>query len=147
MSGFVAVLAWDPAKGTLTKVHDAKTLVPDFVGSNDSAEIAIHPNGKFLYESNRRFRGPNLWGPDTIGVFSIDTERGTLTEVEQVEPGGATPRNFAIDPTGAYLFSANQVSGNVLVFRVDGNTGRLTPTNTDLKLDVPVCIVFVPVQK
>ena len=57
------------------------------------------------------------------------------------------PRNFAIDPTGAYLFSANQVSGNVLLFRVDSHTGRLTPTSTDLRLDVPVCIVFVPVQK
>jgi 6-phosphogluconolactonase len=147
MSGFVSVLSWDPSKGTLTKVQDAKTLAPDFVGSSDSAEIAIHPNGKFLYESNRRFRGPNLWGPDTIGVFSIDPENGKLTEVEQVAPGGTMPRNFAIDPTGAYLFSANQVSGNVLVFHVDGNTGRLTPTSTDLKLDVPVCIVFVPVQR
>jgi len=145
MSGFVSVLAWDAAKGTLTKVQDAKTLAPDFVGSSDSAEIAIHPNGKFLYESNRRFRGPDLWGPDTIGVFSIDPEKGTLTEVEQVAPGGTMPRNFAIDPTGAYLFSANQVSGNVLVFRLDGNTGRLTPTTSDLRLDVPVCIVFVPV--
>ena len=147
MSGLVSVLAWDPSKGTLTKVQDAQTLAPDFVGANDSAEIAIHPNGRFLYESNRRFRGANLFGPDTIGVFSIDTAKGTLAEVEQVAPGGATPRYFAIDPTGAYLFSANQVSGNVLLFRVDGNTGRLTPTSTDLKLDVPVCIVFVPVQK
>ncbi len=147
MSGFVSALAWDPSKGTLTKVQDAKTLAPDFVGSSDSAEIAIHPNGKFLYESNRRFRGSNLWGPDTIGVFSIDTEKGTLSEVEQIASGGTMPRNFAIDPTGAYLFSANQVSGNVVVFRVDDNTGRLTPTSTDLKLDVPVCIVFVPTQK
>jgi len=57
------------------------------------------------------------------------------------------PRNFAIDPTGSYLFSANELSGNVLLFRVDGNTGRLTPARTDLKIDVPVCIVFVPVQK
>jgi 6-phosphogluconolactonase len=147
MSGFISVLSWDPAKGTLTKVQDVRTLAPDFVGSSDSAEIAIHPNGKFLYESNRRFRGPNLWGPDTIGVFSIDPEKGTLTEVEQVAPGGTMPRNFAIDPTGAYLFSANQVSGNVQVFRVDSNTGRLTATSTDLKLDVPVCIVFVPIQR
>jgi 6-phosphogluconolactonase len=80
-------------------------------------------------------------------VFSIDPEKGTLSPVEQVAPGGTTPRSFAIDPTGAYLFSANQTSGNVRVFRIDSNTGRLTPTSTDLKLDVPVCIVFVPVQK
>ena len=77
--------------------------------SNDSAEIAIHPNGKFLYESNRRFRGPNLWGPDTIGVFAIDPVKGTLTEVEQVPPGALCRGNFAIDPTGSYLFSANEL--------------------------------------
>jgi 6-phosphogluconolactonase len=146
MSGVVTVLAWDPAHGTLTPVQDAKTLSPDFIGSNDSAEIAIHPNGKFLYESNRRFRGADLFGPDTIGVFSIDPANGTLTEVEQVPPGGTTPRNFAIDPTGSYLFSANELSGNVALFRLDSSTGRLTPTATDLKIDVPVCVVFVPVQ-
>jgi len=147
MSGFVTVLAWDSSNGTLTSVQDARTLDPNFVGASDSAEIAIHPNGKFLYESNRRFRGPNLWGPDTIGVFSIDPEKGTLTEVEQVPPGGTMPRNFAIDPTGSYLFSANEYSGNVPLFRINSVTGKLTPTKTDLKIDVPVSIVFVPAEK
>jgi 6-phosphogluconolactonase len=147
MSGVVTVLAWDPSHGTLSVVEDANTLAPDFIGSNDSAEIAIHPNGKFLYESNRRFRGPHLWGPDTIGVFSIDPQKGTLSEVEQISPGGTMPRNFALDPTGSYLFSANELSGNVLLFRVDSTTGRLTPTSTDVKIDVPVCIVFVPAQR
>jgi len=146
MSGVVTVLAWDATSGSLTPIQDAKTLAPDFIGSNDSAEIAIHPNGKFLYESNRRFRAADLFGPDTIGVFSIDSEKGTLSEVEQIAPGGTMPRNFAIDPTGSYLFSANQESGNVMVFRVDNNTGKLTPTDTNLKIDVPVCVVFVPAQ-
>jgi 6-phosphogluconolactonase len=147
MSGFVTVLAWDASKGTLTSVQDARSLEPNFIGGSDSAEIAIHPNGKFLYESNRRFRGPNLWGPDTIGVFSIDPDKGTLTQVEQDAPGGIMPRNFAIDPTGAYLFSGNEYSGNVALFRIDGDTGKLTPTKTDLKIDVPVSIVFVPAEK
>jgi 6-phosphogluconolactonase len=147
MSGFVAVLAWEPATGTFTKVQDARSLAPDFIGANDSAEIAIHPNGKFLYESNRRFRGPNLWGPDSIGVFSINPAKGTLTEVEQVAPQGTMPRQFAIDPTGAYLFAANELTGNVVLFRVDSSTGRLSPTKTELKVDVPVCIVFVPAHR
>jgi 6-phosphogluconolactonase len=147
MSGFVTAMAWDSANGTFTKIQDARTLQPDFVGANDSAEIAIHPNGKFLYESNRRFRGPELWGPDTIGVFAIDPVKGTLSEVEQVPPGGTMPRNFAIDPTGAYLFAANEFSGNVVLFHVDGNTGRLTPANSEVKIDVPVCIVFVPAHR
>jgi 6-phosphogluconolactonase len=147
MSGFVTVFAWDSSNGTLSKVQDAKSLAPDFIGSNDSAEIEIHPNGKFLYESNRRFRGANLWGPDSIGVFSIDPEKGTLTEVEQVAPGGTMPRFFAIDPTGSYLFAANELTGNVVLFHVNSDTGRLTPANTILKIDVPVCITFVPAHK
>ncbi|HTF44590.1 MAG TPA: lactonase family protein [Terriglobales bacterium] len=147
MSGFVTVLAWDPANGTLSNIQDARTLEPNFVGGSDSAEIAIHPNGKFLYESNRRFRGPDLWGPDTIGVFAIDPEKGTLSAVEQVAPGGTMPRNFAIDPTGSYLFSGNEYSGNVALFRINGDTGKLTPTKTDLKIDAPVSIVFVPAEK
>lgn len=147
MSGIVTVLAWNAADGTLTKIQDAKTLASDFVGSNDSAEIEIHPNGKFLYESNRRFRGANLFGPDTIGVFAIAPDTGKLSEIEQVSPGGTMPRNFAIDPTGAYLFSGNELSNTVTVFRVNADSGRLTPTSTLLKLDVPVCIKFVPVQR
>jgi 6-phosphogluconolactonase len=147
MSGYITVLAWDAVNGSFTKIQDATSLQPDFIGGNDSAEIAIHPNGKFLYESNRRFRGPDMWGPDSIGVFAIDPEKGTLTEVEQVPPGGTMPRNFAIDPTGSYLFAANELSGNVALFKIDANTGRLSPTKTDLKIDVPVCIVFLPAGK
>ena len=146
MSGFVTVMSWDAATGTFTKLQDAKTLKPDFVGSNDSAEIAIHPNGKFLYESNRRFRGPDMWGPDSIGVFAIDPMKGTLTEIEQVAPQGTMPRQFVIDPTGGYLFAANELTGNVVLFRIDGTTGRLSSTKTELKIDVPVCIVFVPAK-
>jgi len=147
MSGFVTVMAWDATTGTFTKVQDAKTLRPDFIGSNDSAEISIHPNGKFLYESNRRFRGPDMWGPDSIGVFAIDPMKGTLTEIEQVAPQGTMPRQFAIDPTGGYLFAANELTGNIVLFHIDGTTGRLSSTKTELKIDVPVCIVFVPAQR
>jgi 6-phosphogluconolactonase len=147
MSGIVTVLAWNAVDGTFTKVQDAKTLASDFVGANDSAEIEIHPNGKVLYESNRRFRGANLFGPDTIGVFEIDPESGKLAEIEQVSPGGTMPRNFAIDPTGNYLFCANELSNTVMVFRVNSDSGRLTPTSKMLKIDVPVCIKFVPVQR
>jgi 6-phosphogluconolactonase len=144
MSGFITVLAWDAATGSFTKLQDAKSLKPDFIGANDSAEIAIHPNGKFLYESNRRFRGPDMWGPDSIGVFAIDPDKGTLTEVEQMPPGGTMPRNFAIDPTGSYLFAANELTGNIVLFKIDGRSGRLSPTKTELKIDVPVCIIFLP---
>jgi 6-phosphogluconolactonase len=146
MSGVVNVYAWDPAKGTLSGIQSAHTVPHDFFGGNHSAEIEIHPAGKFLYESNRRTLGETVRGPDTIGVFSIDPEKGTLALVEQSPTGGTMPRNFKLDPTGAYLLAANQLSDNIVVFRIDGATGRLSKTGNEIKVDTPVCIQFVPMH-
>ena len=144
MSGVVDVLAWDPAKGNLTAVQSAHTVPHDFVGSNHSAELEILPSGKFLYESNRRTKSETERAPDTIGVFSIDRKDGTLAAVEQSSTGGVMPRSFTIDPTGSYLLAANQLSNNVVVFRIDGATGRLSQTGKEIRVDTPVCLKFSP---
>jgi len=146
MSGIVDVYAWDPSKGTLTGIQRAHTVPHDFFGGNHSAEIEVHPTGRFLYESNRRTLSETLRAPDTIGVFSIDPGKGTLTPVEQSLTDGVMTRNFAIDPTGAYLLAANQLSNNVVVFRIDSSTGRLSKTGTEIKVDTPVCLKFVPMR-
>jgi 6-phosphogluconolactonase len=146
MNGIVDVYAWDPAKGTLTGVQRAQTVPHDFFGGNHSGEIEIHPNGKFLYESNRRTQSDSVRGPDTVGVFSIDAASGMLAPVEQSLTGGIMPRNFKIDPTGAYLLVANQLSNNVVLFKIDGTTGRLSKTGTEIKVDTPVCLQFVPAR-
>ena len=144
MSGIVDAFAWDPTRGTLTHLQSSETIPHGFAGDNHSAEIAISPDGKFLYESNRRNTGDTGWGPDTIGVFAIDPEKGTLTLVEQAPSGAIMPRNFAIDPTGSYLLVAHQYSNNVVVLKLDQTTGRMEKTGKEIKLDVPVCIQFVP---
>lgn len=146
MSGNVDVFAWNSSAGTLTGVQRVHTVPHDFFGDNHSAEIEVRPDGKFLYESNRRTQGENLRGPDTIGVFSIDAKTGILTPVEQVLSGGIMPRNFDIDPTGGFLLAANQLSNNVVVFAIDKNTGRLSKTGKEIKADTPVCLKFVPAR-
>ena len=143
MSGTVDVFAWDSSRGTLTAVQRAQTVPHDFIGSNHSAEIEIHRSGKFLYESNRRTKSETERAPDTIGVFSIDPQNGMLAPVEQSLTGGVMPRFFAIDPTGAYLLAANQLSNNVVVFKIDSATGRLSNNGTEIKVDTPVCLKFV----
>jgi 6-phosphogluconolactonase len=145
MSGNVDVFAWDSSRGTLTAVQRAQTVPHDFVGGNHSAEIEIHSSGKFLYESNRRTKSETERAPDTIGVFSIDPQSGMLAPVEQSLTGGVMPRFFAIDPTGGYLLAANQLSNNVVVFRIDTSTGRLSKTATEINVETPVCLKFVPV--
>jgi 6-phosphogluconolactonase len=146
MSGVVDAFAWDPTAGTLTHLQSVETKPDTFAGENHSAEITVSPDGKFLYESNRRNTGDTGWGPDTIGIFAIDPDKGILTLVDQTLSGAIMPRNFAIDPTGSYMLVAHQYSNNVIVFKIDSATGRLTKTGNQIELQVPVCIQFVPLH-
>ncbi len=135
MGSLLTVFAYDRAGGSLKELQTISTLPKDFSGTNNSAELEIHPNGRFLYASNR--------GHDSIAVFAIDPSANTLTLVEHVPTQGKMPRNFAIDPTGAYLLAANQNTNNIVIFRIDQKTGRLTPTGDDIKTPIPVCLIFM----
>ncbi len=130
----VTAFRYDAGRGSLTELQTVPSSPETFPGEKSGAEIAVHPDGKFLYTSNR--------GPDTIAIFRIDAGKGTLTAVERVPTQGRTPRNFAIDPTGGYLFAANQDSDNVVLFRIDKGTGHLTPAGNVLEVGAPVCVVF-----
>src|SRR5438445_7146921 len=131
----VTVFAND-AEGAYRAVQQISTLPKGFAGRNDAAEIAVHPNGKFLYASNR--------GHESIAIFAIDAKNGTLTFVAHVLTGGKEPRNFAIDPSGQYLLAENQLSNNVLVFKIDRATGGLTPTGQVVEVPSPVDLAFWP---
>ena len=131
-----SVIAFRYAGGKFEELQTSPTAEP--AANLSGAEIAVHPNGKFVYSSTR--------GANTIGVFAIDPAKGTLTPVERTPSGGKTPRHFAIDPTGAYLFAAHQDSDNVVVFRIDAKTGKLTPSGDILEAFSAVCVTFVPAQ-
>ncbi|MGH9545178.1 MAG: lactonase family protein [Terriglobales bacterium] len=135
MESTVVAFAYGPADGELRELSTISTLPEGFSGDNTAAEIAIHPNGRFLYASNR--------GADSIAVFSIDPAKGTLARVESVSTNGKTPRNFAIDPTGSWLLAANQDSDDIVVFRINRKTGRLTPSGQVLQVSSPTCLEFV----
>ncbi len=134
MKSTVTAFSWDASHGVLKEIQTIGTLPAGFTGENDTAEVQVHPNGKFLYGSNR--------GHNSIAVFSIDPKKGTLTPVEHVSTQGKIPRNFGIDPTGSFLLAANQDTNNVVVFRIDAKTGRLTPTGQVLQVGKPVCVKF-----
>jgi 6-phosphogluconolactonase len=136
LSSSIVTYAYDAAAGELHEMGTVSTLPQGFTGTNDAAEIAVHPSGKFLYASNR--------GHDSIAVFSIDPAKGTPSLLEFVSTRGKRPRNFALDPTGSWLLAANQDSGNVVIFRVDSKAGRLTPTGQTLPVPSPACVKFVP---
>jgi 6-phosphogluconolactonase len=134
----ITAFAYDAGRGTLHKLKTVSTLPKNFSGSNDTAEIKVHPSGKFLFASNR--------GHDTIAVFNIDSKTGALTLADHFPTQGKTPRNFEIDPTGKLLFVANQDTNNIAVFQIDSNSGRLTPTKQIVQVPSPVCVKFMAVE-
>jgi 6-phosphogluconolactonase len=149
MGSTLATFAWDPAQGSLTQLQEISIVPPGF--RNAGAEMQISANNKFLYASNRLSRfhdnDPSKIDrlPGSIAVFAIDPEKHTLTELHQFPSGGIMPRNFAMDPTGQYLFALNQISNNVVQLKIDPATGMLTNTGREIKVDTPVCLQFVPV--
>jgi 6-phosphogluconolactonase len=134
MHSAVDEFSYEPGSGTLKELQTISALPAGYTKPNDAAEIAVHPNGKFVYSSNR--------GDDSIAVFSIAPDTGKLALVETTATRGKTPRNFAIDPTGKYLLAANQESNSIVVFRIDESSGKLTPTGQVIDAPSPVCIVF-----
>jgi len=136
MANTVTAFAYDADKGALTEIQKISTLPADFKGQSYTAEVQVHPSGKFLYGSNR--------GHDSIAIFTIDPSTGKLSTVGFEPTQGKNPRNFAIDPTGQYLLAENQDSDSIVVFRIDPKSGALRPTGQTVKLSKPVCIKMIP---
>jgi len=80
-------------------------------------------------------------------VFAVDSRTGKLSLLEHQSTQGKTPRHFAIDPAGRWLLAENQDSDNIVVFRIDAQTGRLTPAGQEIKVGSPVCVEFVASPK
>src|SRR5215468_1663897 len=138
LSSTATSLSYDPKTGDLKQVNTVSTLPLEFSGRNDVAEVAVHPNGRYLYVSNR--------GMDSIALFAIDPKKGTLSPRGRVPTGGKEPRHFALDPAGNFMFVENQLSDTIVVFHVDALSGELTPTGDTLSVPSPVCLKFIPVE-
>ena len=136
LSSTVTAFSYNSEKGALSKIHTNQTLPAGFVGENDTAEIVVHPSGRFLYVSNR--------GHDSVAEFSLDRANGKMAHLGISHTGGKTPRNFAIDPSGKYMLAENQLSNNIVVFKIDPATGGLTPTGQVVEVPSPVNIAFLP---
>jgi len=135
MANTITAFSWDGREGQLAETQTVTTLPSDFGGTSYTAEVQVHPSGKFVYGSNR--------GHDSLAVFAVDPTSGKLTSLGQTATGGKTPRNFGIDPTGGWLLAANQDSNTITVFKIDQAKGTLTATGDPVAVPMPVCVKFV----
>jgi 6-phosphogluconolactonase len=111
--------AYDAKTGLLRELHILPTLpaAADKVGAS-GADVHVHRSGRFLYGSNR--------GHDSIVIYRLGDD-GRMTLVGHESRDIKRPRNFTIDPSGTLMLVANQDAANVTIFRIDQNTGTLTP--------------------
>jgi 6-phosphogluconolactonase len=113
----VTLCSLDDKAGTLAPIQTVPTIPANFRTDNATAEIKVHPSGRFLYGSNR--------GHDSLAVFALDADAGKLTGLGQ-EPTERIPRSFDLDPSGQYLYAAGESSGKLACYRVDPRTGQLS---------------------
>ncbi|MFA6483532.1 MAG: beta-propeller fold lactonase family protein, partial [Bacteroidales bacterium] len=134
LNSTLTLFSYDGPRGKLTELQTVTTLPENFTGENTCADVHLHPNGRFVFASNR--------GNDSIAVFSINREAGTLKLIQNQSTLGKTPRNFVIHPSGRFLLAANQNSNSVHVFSLDPGTAKLAPAGKSISIDKPVCLLF-----
>lgn len=115
---------------TITTLPEGETVKQGY----STAEVILHPSGRFLYGSNR--------GHDSLTVYAVD-QAGKLTFVQNQPTLGKMPRGFNIDPSGQWLIAGNQDSNTLVVFKIDKTSGKLTQTGQPIELGMPVSVEFV----
>jgi 6-phosphogluconolactonase len=125
---------YDGSTGTLIPKQSISTLPEGYSAPSWCADIHVHPSGKFVYASNR--------GHNSITIFKVDENTGTLSFIKTESTKGDFPRNFAIDPTGEFLWVANQNSDSIFIFKINIETGELNEVG-NVEIPTPVCLKFL----
>lgn len=137
LTSTVGVFSYDKKTGGLTLLKDkVRSLPDDFKGGNTSADIHTDPKGKYLYMSNR--------GHNSLAIFSINSS-GAITLQGQQDVVGKVPRNFMVDDKGEYVLVANQETDNIIVFKKDQQSGKLT-SGAEIKVPSPVCLKMLTMK-
>jgi 6-phosphogluconolactonase len=135
-SSTITTFAYDESNGSLIERQTVSTLPEYFDGPNVAGELHMHRTGKWLYVSNV--------GHNSVVLFTIDFEKGTLTFVEEQGTGGKKPFYFGIEPSARHLAIANMDSDTVLASRIDEGNGRLKPSGIFATVPSPASIRFLP---
>jgi 6-phosphogluconolactonase len=134
LTSTLTAFAYDAESGSLNRRQTLSTVPDGFHGVNWCAHVVVSPDGRFVYGSNR--------GHDSIAIWAVDREDGALNSLGHVSSGGETPRNFTLDPSGAWLLVANQDSDNVVVMGRDPQTGLLADPTSIVDVPTACCLVF-----
>ncbi len=132
----MATFAWDE-DDNWTRLSVESTMPRYYVQPagrpNTCADVHVHPNGKFLYGSNR--------GHDSIVIYALD-DAGLPRLLAYEATRGAWPRAFMIDPRGEVLVVGNRHTDNAAIFSIDAESGALTYRNS-VPMSAPIAFKMV----
>jgi 6-phosphogluconolactonase len=129
---------FDSTTGDVRHIQTVPTIADGYSGPRVApSDIHVHPNGRFVYGSNR--------GDDSIAIFRIDEPTGRVSRVAVVKTLGVNPRGFDFEPSGRFLIVGNQGSNSIVTFAVDLNSGELSPTGAWADVPRPACIRFATI--
>lgn len=131
----MSVFGYDADAGRLEERQTIPTLPADFTGKSFCADVKATPDGRFLYGTNR--------GHDSIACYRIGDD-GRLTSLGFEPSRGKGPQNLAITADGKWLLCANMPGQNVVVFRIDAETGGLKAVGEPTSMPGPSCIQVLP---
>lgn len=135
LSNEVLVLAFNKNDGTFESLASHKTIPSSFTENSQGSAIRISKDGRFLYAGNR--------GHNSIAVFEVINDGRDVTLIEIVSTKGDWPRDFDLDPTEQFLAVAHEKTHNVVLFKRNAETGRLTPANSEVNVPEGVCVTFL----
>jgi len=133
LNSTVTAFAYDSKAGALKELQTISTLPEYFDGTNTAAEIGVHPSGKYLLASN--------CGHHSVVLFSIDSDKGTLTYIEDQSTYGTMPRHFGMQASGKHFVVANQDSDSILILRAPEDA-RVKPGGNVVPALSPACAKF-----
>jgi len=135
LNSSVTAGSYNPETGLIIEIQSISMLPPGYTDNNSAAAIRLHPNGRFLYASNR--------GHNSIAVYKI-ADDGLLSIVEYEPSGGNWPRDFNISSDGKFMLVGNQKGNSIYSFKIDESTGELTNTGMKMSMSKPLSFVFLP---
>ena len=134
----------DAATGLAREPSFIKETLADPLGKVEqgAGAIHVHPNGKFVYLTNRSFpaspsggRKMSAGGENSVAVYAVDGESGQPMHIQSIDGLGVQLRTFSMDPDGRVLIAASilpvprpdgsVVTAGLTVFRM-GSDGKLS---------------------
>jgi 6-phosphogluconolactonase len=132
----VSVFSYDASSGGLARMQDISALPDGWTKVSSAADIKLHPNGRFLYVTNR--------GHDSIATFEIEPKSGQLKIIGHVSTGGNRPRSIALTPDGRLILVANVRSHAVRALEIDPDSGLPRLLDGELGIPSPTCVQVLP---